>query len=200
MFSGIIEKTAKLTSVSVKDHSSVLKLDTGFNDLTLGESVALNGICLTVAEILNNSGEVSFYVSPETLMRTSLGNAKAGTTVNLERALKMGDRISGHIVSGHVDGLAKLTRMKKNSDAWLLEFTLPPELARYTIEKGSIAIDGVSLTVNTATQNSVSIMLIPHTWSHTRFSEIEVGDLVNIEVDSMAKYIEKYVRKFNGNE
>lgn len=201
MFSGIIEKTAKISSVSRSGDSSVLRLHTGFTGLELGESVAVNGICLTVAEITGKSGaadeEVSFFVSPETLARTSLRSALPGTLVNLERAMQMGQRISGHIVQGHVDGQASCTRLEEQSGAWLLEFKLPRELARYTIEKGSIAIDGVSLTVNNCIgEDRIRIMLIPHTWTHTRFSQIKVGDLVNIEVDSVAKYIEKYTEKY----
>ncbi len=202
MFSGIIEKTAEISSIVKNGDSCIVRVRTGFQGLELGESVAVNGICLTVAELSPSpSGEeATFFVSTETLARTSLNSLRQGSLINLERALKMGQRISGHIVQGHVDGLAQCTRLEERSGARLLEFKLPSDLARYTIEKGSIAIDGVSLTVNSCEGALISIMLIPHTWDHTRFSQIKVGDLVNIEVDSVAKYIEKYVTTLCGKQ
>lgn len=195
MFSGIIEKTAEVGSVSRSGDSSIIRMNTGFSDLVLGESVAVNGVCLTVAEI-EKSGEVAFFVSSETIARTSLSTATPGSLVNLERAMQLGQRISGHIVQGHVDGLAVCTKLLEVSGAWLLEFKLPSELAKYTVEKGSIAIDGVSLTINAIFDSHVRIMLIPHTWTHTRFSRIKVGDSVNIEVDVFAKYTERLCQPY----
>jgi len=182
MFSGIIEKTAEVNSVVRSGDSSIIRMQTGFSDLVLGESVAVNGVCLTVtdegAEALK-SGEVAFFVSSETLARTSLENAVPGFLVNLERAMQLGQRISGHIVQGHVDGKAVCTKLEEQSGgSWLLEFRLPSDLAKYTVEKGSIALDGVSLTINSIFDSHLRIMLIPHTWTHTRFSRMACSEPV----------------------
>ena len=186
MFTGIIQTTAQVS----RFEKVLLCVSTGFKDLELGESVAVNGVCLTVAEV-TPAGEALFHVSPETLACTNLSSLTAGALVNLERALKVSDRLSGHIVQGHVDGLGRITRLDRDGDCWILECELPPELSRYCISKGSIAINGVSLTINTIKQNQISIQLIPHTFSHTEFCNRRTGDPINIEVDVLAKYVER---------
>lgn len=202
MFTGIIEKTGRIaarTADKKPDATSiVLTVETGYRDLTMGESVAINGVCLTVAEGSDlATGRVNFFVSPETLDRTSLGAMNEGSLVNLERALRLGDRLSGHLVQGHVDGLAICTRIEVRSEARLVEFKLPPALARYAVEKGSIALDGVSLTLNSVSGELVSVMLIPHTWDLTRFHQMKTGDALNVEVDVFAKYTEKLCQPYS---
>lgn len=196
MFSGIIEKTGKVVRVDRRNDSSVLLVETGFQDLVLGESVAVNGVCLTAAEF-GKPGEAVFFVSPETMERTSFQSLAPGSLVNLERALKLGDRLSGHIVQGHVDGVAYCRMIEERSEARYVEFEIPENLRRYTVEKGSITLDGVSLTVNTLRDSRISIMLIPHTWNHTRFSQMQTGDRLNVEVDVIAKYTERLCQPYN---
>lgn len=171
-----------------------MEIETGFTDLELGESVAISGVCLTVAEL--KKGATVFYVSPETIDRTRLGALHENSQVNLERALLPNTRLSGHIVQGHVDGVARAIRIERREECYELDFELPENLARYVVEKGSIAIDGVSLTVNRIEANRLSVMLIPHTWTHTAFSSLKVNDPVNIEVDIMAKYLEKLCQPY----
>ncbi len=198
MFSGIIERTALLNRIR-KDPSSstqetVFTLKTGFRDLTLGESIALNGVCLTVTRY-TTEGEADFYLSPETLDRTAFGNAHEGDCVNLERALRVDSRLSGHLVQGHVDGVATLKRIERHGDSHLLEVLLPRPLGRWCIEKGSITLDGISLTLNSvrdlADGTAVQLMIIPHTWEHTSLSRKAPGDAMNVEVDVIAKYVER---------
>lgn len=196
MFSGIIEKTGKVDRIDRRNDSCVLLVETGFRDLVLGESVALNGVCLTVAEF-GTPGQAVFFVSPETMERTSFQSLAPGSLVNLERALRLGDRLSGHIVQGHVDGIAHCRLIEERSEARYVEFELPENLQRYTVEKGSITLDGVSLTVNTIQDSKISVMLIPHTWNHTRFSQMKTGDRLNVEVDVIAKYTERLCQPYN---
>jgi riboflavin synthase len=206
MFTGIVQRTGKVAQltphVGGSSLGSALRLDTGFNDLTLGESVAVNGVCLTVTEF-TNQGQALFFISKETLDRTNLGDLSPGSLVNLERALLAGERLSGHIVQGHVDGIALLRKVANQGESHLVEFELPPELTRYCVEKGSITLDGVSLTLNSIQPDQqkdgaavISITLIPHTWNHTRFSQSQIGDRVNVEVDVIAKYVEKLCQPY----
>lgn len=217
MFTGIIQKIGKISVIdrlgdSPRDASSSpsssgirLWIETGYSDLELGESVAVNGVCLTVAEIdfKNEPGHALFFLSQETLDRTHLGTLQVGSRVNLERALQAGERLSGHIVQGHVDGKGQISRIiyqgsqGSQGESHLLEITLPPELSRYCVEKGSIAINGVSLTINAILpSHQISITLIPHTWLHTCFSDSQIHDSVNIEVDVFAKYVEKLCQPY----
>jgi riboflavin synthase len=188
MFTGIIEKQGR-----VRRPGERLLVETDYADLALGESVAVNGCCLTVVE--DDGGVALFHLSPETLERTNLGALTEGGTVNLERALQAGARLSGHIVQGHVDGLARLTRVTDEGDCHEIELSLPPSLGRYCVEKGSIALSGVSLTINRVTRQpdgsaTISLMIIPHTWTHTTLSSMRIGDQANVEVDILAKYVE----------
>ena len=191
MFTGIITNVGKILS---KTNSSTkectLAVETNFTDLALGESVAINGVCLTVAEF-EVSGNAIFYASPETLSRTNLGALEQGSRVNLERALRVGDRLSGHWVQGHVDGVGELTATRREGESWSLEIKFPEEMAKYFVEKGSVALNGVSLTVNSVQGNSMSLMIIPHTWQHTNFASLATGDPINIEVDILAKLLER---------
>jgi riboflavin synthase len=203
VFTGIIESVGSVVSVRQGSGSRVILVSVATNELELGESVAVNGVCLTVAA-LPASGQAEFYVSPETMSRTNLGRLKANSRVNLERALALTDRLSGHFVQGHVDGLGRWVSANTTSDGGSHEVSIevPAAQARYLIEKGSIALNGVSLTVNSLTRAGdgsvvISIMLIPHTWSHTNFAELKPGDPVNVEVDMLAKYVESLCQSPN---
>lgn len=195
MFTGIIEDKGSVNKIEANGQQMVLYIATQFEDLCIGESVAVNGVCLTV-DALENEGIVQFYVSSETLSCTSLGKLRTGSSVNLERALKADMRLSGHIVQGHVDTTAVLSRVTPHGDSNELHFELSDKWYRYCIEKGSVAIDGISLTINTISPItngtfSISVMIIPHTWQVTNLSHLSVGDTVNIEVDILGKYMEK---------
>ena len=200
MFSGIIENLGRVRGVEPGDKAVRMVLDTGFADLALGESVAVNGVCLTVTEF-DASGGAAFFVSPETLDRTSLGGVQAGGRVNLERAVTPSTRLSGHIVQGHVDGTATLASVTPAGDAWLLLLDLPDALRRYCVEKGSITLDGISLTINAIQPSAlaghvgIALMIIPHTWEHTNLGTLVPGALLNVEVDVIAKYEEQLCQR-----
>jgi len=158
-------------------------------EIAIGDSVAVNGACLTVTASTLRS--LTFDVSPESLSRTTIGKLCSGSAVNLERALKLGDRLGGHIVSGHIDCAGQLVRSENRAGNHQLQFTLPPAHARYLVEKGSVTIDGISLTVNTVSQNGFSVNIIPHTYSSTTLGQLKVGDRVNLETDIIGKYVER---------
>lgn len=206
MFTGIIQNVAHLTQIEPLSGAKHLRVATGFKDLEPGESIAVNGVCLTVTEY-DAAGSALFFVSPETLAKTNLGNLVVGVRVNLERAVTLGTRLSGHLVQGHVDGVGRLKSVEKqgtgSSESYVAHFEIPARLARYCVEKGSIALNGVSLTLNSleTSGNSAlaSITLIPHTWAHTQFGEAKPGDPVNVEVDVLAKYVEKLGRPYMEN-
>jgi len=162
------------------------------NDMKPGDSIAVNGCCLTVVEF--DSAHFSADLSLETLRRTSFDQKKPGDLVNLERPLAAGARLGGHFVQGHVDGTAQITELSQQGDNWWLSVRLPEELHGYVAEKGSIAIDGISLTVARWQNGIASIAIIPFTYTHTNVSAMKVGDLVNIECDILAKYIESLLQ------
>ncbi len=195
MFSGIIEQLATVRSAVLADGNMVLDVETGFIDLALGESIAINGTCLTVAAY-DGTGLAQFYASPETLQRTNLGTLKVGEHVNLERAVSMTTRLSGHLVQGHVDGLARLDAVIADSGAFRIELTLPQTVARYCVNKGSIALDGISLTLNAVAdlpsgECQIYLTIIPHTWACTNLQTRKPGEMLNVEADVMAKYVER---------
>ena len=195
MFSGIIENLGRVRAAVLANGNLTLDLETGFADLTLGESVAVNGTCLTVVQY-DRAGLAQFYASPETLDRTNLGALRSGSLVNLERAVSMATRLSGHLVQGHVDGLARLDAVIPESGAYRIALTLPQSLARYCVEKGSIALDGISLTLNAVNDLpgggcTIHLTIIPHTWAHTNLQIRQPGDRVNVESDVIAKYVER---------
>ncbi len=162
-------------------------------EIKLGDSIAVDGACLTVTSIQPQGFSVD--VSSETLQRTTLGKRRAGDRVNLERALRLCDRLGGHLVSGHIDGLAVLSAREKSGEFIRLVFSAPEQLLKYIIEKGSVAIDGISLTVNTVTGRDFSVMIIPHTLEKTTLAGKGPGDQVNIENDLIGKYVEKLMGK-----
>ncbi len=168
MFSGIIEHIGRIKTVEPRDQAILLQVETGLADMDLGESIAVNGVCLTVATY-DSTGLADFFVSAETLSRTALGRLKEGVRVNLERASTPATRLSGHIVQGHVDGLATLVSVNAVGESHHIVFRLPAALRGYVVEKGSIALDGISLTVNEVSDITdgaftIALMIIPHTW------------------------------------
>lgn len=191
MFTGIIEGVGKIVGRRNSGGGIVLDLEAGFalNDPKEGESIAASGVCLTAYAIHGN--RFSADVSPETLARTKLGMLKPGDVVNLERALKLSDRLGGHIVSGHVDCLATVTGRNEIGLYTIFSFSMAKDQDRYIIEKGSIAIDGVSLTVNSCKAGFFSVSIIPHTLKETTLGALMVGNKVNIEVDVIGKYVAK---------
>jgi riboflavin synthase len=195
MFSGIIETTGTITAVEQTNVGARLALTTTMPlaEVSLGESICVNGTCLTVTEI--GTATLGFDVSAESLRRTNLGNLAAGDQVNLERSLRVSDRLSGHVVSGHVDGVGRVDSIVPEGDSFLYTFAIPSELSRYLVEKGSIAVDGISLTVFHCSPTRFSCAIIPHTHHVTTLRNRKAGDPVNIEVDMQGKYIEKFVRE-----
>lgn len=194
MFTGIVEDLGKVDKITKKAKDVVFVISTNkinVGELEQGESISINGTCLTVVTLGKGTFEVE--ASHETLDRTNLSRIRVGSRVNLERALRMGDRLGGHIVNGHVDGIGRMTSIEQKGESKEIWVTLIPELSRYVVEKGSIAVDGVSLTVNKVDGNKFSVNIIPYTQEATIFGDSKPGDLVNIECDIIGKYVEKFV-------
>jgi len=191
MFTGIIEGMGRLLGKRAIGGGSALDLEAGFalDDPREGESIAVNGVCLTAYNI--SGRRFSADVSPETLSRTRLGGLSSGDPVNMERALRLSDRLGGHLVSGHVDCVAVVSSRKPLGDYTIFTFSLPKEHSRYIVEKGSIAVDGISLTVNSCSTGQFSVSIIPHTVKMTTLGSLKVGQSVNIEVDIIGKYVER---------
>lgn len=202
MFTGIVEEVGEVLAVRASAEVVVLTVrgPTVTADAAHGDSIAVNGVCLTVVDTGAGSdgpadGAFTVELVPETLQRSSLSGVAAGAAVNLERAVRADGRLGGHIVQGHVDGVATLIARIPGERSDELRFALPPGLARYIVEKGSIAVDGVSLTVVEVTDDTFSIALIPTTLARTTLGVRAPGDTVNIEVDVLAKYVEKLVTR-----
>lgn len=192
MFTGIIAAIGKIEAVQTKGGDIQLQVSTqqlDLADVKLGDSVAINGVCLTVVDI--SRATLSFDVSRESLDRTSLGTVQIGSEVNLEKSLAVGDRLGGHFVSGHVDGLGTVTSRQESARSVQFRFEVPLGLERYIAEKGSICIDGTSLTVNNVADNWFEVNIIPHTMQETIMSSYRVGTKVNLEVDLIARYLER---------
>jgi riboflavin synthase len=194
MFTGLIEGTGKLKTVEPRGKDMRLSIQASFDleGFQTGESVAVDGVCLTVVSW--QARAFTLDVSQETLSRTTLGQRSVGDEVNLERALRLGDRLGGHLVNGHVDGKARVMARKQRGDSLVFVFEVVAELGRYIIEKGSVAVNGVSLTVNRCDEQSFDVNIVPHTARVTTIGSLRVGDEVNIEVDIIGKYVERFVR------
>ena len=194
MFTGLIEEVGALRAVRRGAHSSVLSIGARaiLEDLMVGDSVAVNGVCLTATEV--DAGGFTADVMHETLRRSSLAALTPGSPVNLERAMAAGGRFGGHIVSGHIDGTGTVTARRRDDNAVWYTVAAPPSLLRYIVEKGSIAIDGISLTVAEVTERYFSVSVIPHTAAVTILGGKGPGDVVNLETDVIGKYVEKLLR------
>ncbi|MDX2425972.1 MAG: riboflavin synthase [Cycloclasticus sp.] len=192
MFTGIIQAIGEIKRVEQRQGDVRLTVAThelDLSDAKLGDSIAVNGVCLTAIEL--TSGQFVADVSNETLSTTTMGHIKAGLAVNLECALQAQTRLGGHLVSGHVDGVGQVLEKKADARSVRFTFSLPAELARYVAQKGSICIDGISLTVNTVDDASFSVNIVPHTLDKTSLGKTHVGDWVNLEVDVIARYLER---------
>ena len=191
MFTGLIEGIGTLLRTDRQGADSKMVIDAhgALEELVLGESIAVNGACLTVASFGGNVFAAD--VSAETLSRTTLGSKTAGSRFNLERALRLGDRLGGHLVSGHVDGIGTLIDKTQDGRSWRLFFRIPQDIARYVVEKGSVAIDGISLTINGCEADRFDVNIVPHTARQTTLQWLQVGDQVNIETDIIGKYVER---------
>jgi len=194
MFTGIIVGTGKVTKLDqkTKNRSAIqmtVNLGKYAKGLKIGQSVAINGVCLSATKISNNN--CVFEMIDETTKKTDLGNVKAGSTVNVERSLKVGDRLEGHFVLGHIDGVATITKIEKKPKEVKIWFRIPKKLTKYIVKKGSIALDGISLTLVDVKKDVASVCLIPHTINVTNFKSKKIGDKLNIETDVLGKYILK---------
>jgi riboflavin synthase len=194
MFTGIIVGTGKVTKIErkTKNRSAIqMTVDLGkyASGLKIGQSVAINGVCLSATKISKN--KCIFEMIDETTKKTDLGNVKAGSTVNVERSLKVGDRLEGHFVLGHIDGVATITKIEKKPKEVKIWFKIPKKLTKYIVKKGSIALDGISLTLVDVKKDIVSVCLIPHTINVTNFKSKKIGDKLNIETDVLGKYVLK---------
>ncbi len=200
MFTGIIEGAGTIKKIDSKREGAVLTIETDINlaETKIGDSIAVNGACLTAVSLAKNLFKVD--MAPETIERTTFKKASAGTKVNIERALRLSDRLDGHLVSGHIDGTGIIASKIKKSNAWILTINVPPNLADQMIEKGSIAIDGISLTINKCSNKDFEISVIPHTAKMTTIERKNVGDEVNIETDMLGKYVEKFLNKSLGTK
>lgn len=192
MFTGIIEGVGTLAAREDRGGDARFTFEVGglpFDDVRLGESIAVNGVCLTVVEFDARSFQAD--ASNETLALTTLGTLPAGAALNLERAMRPSDRLGGHLVSGHVDGVGRVLSIHDDARAQRWRFAAPAALLKYIAKKGSVCVDGVSLTVNEVDGEGFEVALIPHTVAHTRFAETGVGDAVNLEIDLVARYVER---------
>ena len=194
MFTGLIKEVGKVVRIEMAGASARLTVAAGFHpgEVAIGDSIAVSGACLTVVEMSN--GAFTFDVSPETISRTAFRQLKSGSVVNLERALRLSDRLDGHLVAGHVDCVATIAERRETSGNIVFTFRLPREFIRYIAGKGSVAIDGVSLTVNTVAEETFSVNIIPLTSSRTTLASKRMGDEVNIETDMLCKYVERLLK------
>ena len=192
MFTGIIEEIGILEEISNEGNASVLKINASkvLEGTNIGDSIAVNGICLTVVKIYANSFDAD--VMPGTIKRTNIKNLKKGDRVNLERAMAANGRFGGHVVSGHIDGIGRIVDIKKDNNAVWYTIESSKEILYYIVEKGSVALDGISLTVAYVDDKRFKVSIIPHTWSQTILCDKNIGDYINIENDIYGKYINKF--------
>ncbi len=196
MFTGLVEGKGIITKIVPKGMGFFLEVEAEFplEDTRVGDSISVDGICLTATTVRKKT--FTAEVSPETIARTTLKYKKPGDLVNLERALKLGDPLGGHLVSGHVDGTGKIVKIMPLENYHLFEIEVPQELSCYLVPKGSIAIDGISLTINEVKNNLIRLMIIPHTFKVTTLSLKKQGDFVNIEIDMIAKMVYQWVKPY----
>jgi riboflavin synthase len=197
MFTGLIEDVGKIASLRFTKRSAILVVETSLpvRPMELGASIAVNGACLTVVKKSTRTFTVD--VSPETLKRTSLAILGKGSLVNLERPLRLQDRLGGHLVTGHIDGVAVVESMTLRGEFTFFNFRVPVQLGNLLVSKGSVALDGISLTVNDCSRRRFSVAIIPFTLAHTNLRALRVGDKVNMETDLIGKYVQKFVKGQN---
>ncbi|HDQ46061.1 MAG TPA: riboflavin synthase [bacterium] len=198
MFTGLIEEIGRIGEINPIKAGRRLRIQAGkvLESLRTDDSVAVNGVCLTADRILTGAFEA--VAVPETLKRSTLGNLGKDDPVNLERALRVGDRLGGHLVQGHVDGIGSILRIVPRGTGYEIEIAIPEDLIRYVAVKGSLAVNGISLTVAEIRSSRVRVAVIPHTWTSTTFNTCRTGDGVNIEVDILAKYVESLTNPRKG--
>jgi riboflavin synthase len=190
MFTGIIETVGEVAEVKPTPAGFRLRLNTGLSqELTPGESLAVNGVCLTVVSA--DADGVHMDISPETIRVSALGSLKRGSAVNLERPMRVDSRVGGHFVQGHVDGTGAVEEIRQEGDCWWLTIKFPPSLAAQIVRKGSIAVDGISLTVAGLGERQFDVMVIPFTWASTTLKGLKKGDKVNLECDMIGKYVSR---------
>lgn len=197
MFTGIVEETGSVESIKhgAKSIELIVRAKVCGHDLKIGDSLAVNGCCLTAVKMSPRKGGKAIYLDllKETWNRTNLQFAKTGSLVNLERSLQVGGRLGGHFVTGHIDGTGKITRWERSGQDHVLEISAPPDVMQYLVFKGSITVDGISLTVADARKKNFRVWIIPHTYEVTALRERAVGDAVNLEADLLGKYVRKFV-------
>ena len=189
MFTGIIEEVGRVQTIT--NNKISIQANTVLADTKIGNSIAVNGVCLTVTKLNEKSFDAD--ISPETMRITALNELRSGDFVNLERAMPANGRFGGHIVSGHTDGKGRGKYIRKDSDFYTIELEIPADLSKYVVKKGSITVNGISLTVADIRENIITIAVIPHTYENTNLKYLHIGDYVNIEIDIIAKYIEKFL-------
>ncbi len=194
MFTGLIEEVGKISAVAQRGRARILTVKSNklINEIKIGDSVAVNGVCLTVFEKLADCFKVEAV--EETIKKTTLGSLKNGDFVNLELSLKLDERLGGHIVLGHVDSTGTIKSIKKLKNSWIFEIEFPREFEKYIIPEGSIAVDGISLTVAELDGNRFRVSIIPFTWENTNLKFRKVGDKVNLEFDFLGKYVERFIK------
>jgi len=199
MFTGIIEEIGTVRSIQWGSKSAILTIQASFilDDVKIGDSINTNGVCLTVISF--KSSEFTVDVMAETMRRTNFQSLKADSKVNLERGLKLNDRLGGHLVSGHIDGTGAITNLKNEDNAVWVTIKTKPEIMKYIIQKGSVALDGISLTVAETKNDTFKVSIIPHTGLQTTLLSKRIGDTINIECDQVGKYIEKFLLNRNAN-
>jgi riboflavin synthase len=195
MFTGLIEDVGRIESLRLSERSAVLTVKTNLamSGMRLGASIAVNGACLSVVE--KGKRDFTVDVSPETLRRTNLEKQKTGGLVNLERPMRLADRLGGHLVTGHVDGVGTVASVQKKGEFTFFTFRVPPRLGSVLVSKGSVAVDGISLTVNECSRGRFSVVIIPLTLQHTNLRTRRVGDKVNIETDLIGKYVHSFLEQ-----
>ena len=195
MFTGLIEDVGTIKKIDKKGSymNVLIECNLDFTETKTGDSISVDGVCLTIVELLPKGFRAE--VSPETLQRATLREIKEGQKVNLERAMRISDRLGGHLVLGHVDGIGKIKGVSRDVNSTKMKISASKDIMKYIIEKGSVAVDGISLTVNDCTDDEFGVNIIPHTAGHTTLSNKKVGDSVNIENDIIGKYVEKFLDK-----
>lgn len=202
MFTGLVEEVGRVRSLRAAEPAGDAHLNLSaevvLGGTRVGDSILVNGACLTVDEV--GDGALVFYTMPETLRRTALGDLSEGSPVNLERAMEAGGRLGGHIVQGHVDGVGEVVDVRPEGDAEIWTFRAPESVLRYAVEKGSVCVDGISLTVVSVGEARFTVSILPHTRLHTNLGELAVGSHVNLEADVVGKYVERLMQPWKDKE